>query len=122
MLFVSILSMMCADCPDPTPAPEFSLKSETVIVYDSRGRALLRAGHDYIADLLDPAAVVQERGYLLLSGEGDSALWVSCADVVHPLCAGGVRPGAQLGVARRSSGIPVCPGDPRCPERPSKKK
>jgi hypothetical protein len=109
-----------ARADDHVVEPAVDVISAEVTVYNYRFRPAFRATREYILELLeaDNREPEQSIGYLRLSGEGEDALWLKCGDIVAEACDDAPAPKASRPRAvspARASGIPLCPGDPRCP-------
>lgn len=116
LLAAALLFSTTSAGDDAPQTKAVAIKTAEVTIYDSRLRPAFTAKADYVASLATWSDREPERRgkYLLVSGDGESALWIHCSQVQAEACADATS--ARRGpIAVRAAGIPVCPGDPRCP-------
>ena len=109
-----------------------AFKNSDVLVVDSAGMPLFRSSRDHLLKIArNPGGLViradAANGRVLVSGAGPE-YWVRCAELA-PLASCPASPprpatrsikiprgGASGEVELAARGVPVCPGDPRCPK------
>ena len=102
------------------PTPAVHVSAAEVTIYNSSFRPAFWASGEFVRELIaaEGGPPEQRGGFLRLTGEGRKTLWLACTDVVATVCENAPvsSPKPNLpGIVTRAQGIPLCPGDPRCP-------
>ena len=125
LILACSLALMAAPVAHAQDTEVFELKGDNAVVLDDNDMPVFLADRAFLIDLLGTEGEIfaATPGRVRISRDGEEGVWLRCADL-KPLkvC------GEQTNVVRRSrqrddsraGGVPVCPGDPRCPKKRSK--
>jgi hypothetical protein len=125
LILACSLALIASPVAHAQEAEVFELKGDSAIVLDDNDMPVFFADRAFLVDLLGTQGEIFEvtPGRVRISRDGEEGVWLRCADL-KPIKACGeqatvVSRSRQRDDAR-AGGVPVCPGDPRCPKRRSK--
>lgn len=125
LILGSLIAFGCASLACAQNVESFELAGPTAVAVDGDGIPMFQAGRAFLLDLVGTNGEIfaSSGTRVRISADGQSEVWLNCAEL-KPLkaCATGTNSGtkARQDNAIRGKGIPICPGDPRCPRRRQK--